>query len=272
MSKIESFEIEIPQLKRARTVWVYLPDNYKQAGEPCPVIYMHDGQNLFYDKLTAYGSAWHVDKVMDRIYASTGRSAIIVGVECYDRRRLSEYSPWKMSAIALLRAQRDSSVDKGNRGGEGKEYAEFFTKNLKIAVDAKYNTDKEREATAIIGSSMGGLISCYIGLNHQRIFETMGLFSAYTQFNRRAFAKFLSKTPQTLPQYALIYCGGKEFGNKSLDNGMMKDSLSLYNQLSKRGISCELLFNSDFKHYETAWEVYFEKFARDFLDRYYSRK
>ena len=127
MSNIESFEIEISQLKRDRTVWVYLPDDYKQVGEPFPVIYMHDGQNLFYDKLTAYGEAWHIDKVMDKIYASTGRSAIIIGVECYDRRRLSEYSPWKINPLAFD-AKKNVAKDKGNRGGEGKLYAEFLLK------------------------------------------------------------------------------------------------------------------------------------------------
>ena len=241
MSKIESFEIDIPQLKRARTVWVYLPDDYKQVGEPSPVIYMHDGQNLFYDKLTAYGTAWHVDKVMDEIYKTTGRGAIIVGVECYDRRRLSEYSPWKISPASLMKARKDVAKDKGNRGGEGKQYAEFFTKTLKTAVDAKYNTNKERHATAIIGSSMGGLISCYIGIKHQRLYETM-------------------------------YCGGKEGDCERESKIMADDSLNLYKRLSKRGIHCELLFNSDFKHYETAWGICFDKFARDFLNRYYSAK
>lgn len=267
MSKIESFEIEIPQLKRSRTVWVYLPDNYKTSGEPCPVIYMHDGQNLFYDKLTSYGTAWRVDKVMDAIYATTGKGAIIVGVECYDRARLSEYSPWKMSLSATVSHK---STPKHNRGGEGEQYAEFFTKNLKNAIDAKYNTVKEREATAIIGSSMGGLISCFIALRHQRLYETMGLFSTYMQFNKSAFINFLNKTPQTLSQHALVYCGGREGDNKRGDRIMADDSLDLYQRLSKRGIECELLFNSSFKHFETAWGIYFDKFARDFLNRYYS--
>ncbi len=271
MSKIESFEIEIPQLKRDRTVWVYLPDNYKSTGEPCPVIYMHDGQNLFYDKLTACGAAWHVEKVMEDIYKDTGKGAIIVGVECYDRARMSEYSPWKMSLSTKMRHKGDAK-SKRNRGGEGELYAEFFTKNLKNTIDAKYNTVKEREATAVIGSSMGGLISCYIALRHQRLYETMGLFSTYSQFNRSAFNKFLDKNQQILPQHALVYCGGKEFGVKRGDSVMIKDSLSLYAKLSARGIECELLFNSSFNHYETAWGVYFDKFARDFLARYYSSR
>ena len=66
MSKVESFQMEIPQLGRTRTVWVYLPTGYKKRGQPYPVIYMHDGQNIFYDHLTAYGTAWHVDQTMEK--------------------------------------------------------------------------------------------------------------------------------------------------------------------------------------------------------------
>ena len=171
-----------------------------------------------------------------------------------------------------MKSRKDLAKDKENRGGEGALYAEFFTKTLKNAVDAKYNTNKERNATAIIGSSMGGLISCYIALNHQRLYETMGLFSTFSQFNRNAFGKFIKSTPQTLPQYALIYCGGKEMEEAHDNKRMLDDSLKLYEQLSKRGISCELLFNSENKHSETAWGEYFYKFASDFLNRYYNGK
>ena len=263
MSKIESFEISIPQLNRTRTVWVYLPDNYSDQGESLPVIYMQDGQNLFYDKLTAYGKAWHVDKIIDAIFKHTGRSAIIVGVESNEKHRFSEYSPWK--AVGPIRR----TIKKGNAGGEGSQYAEFFAKTLKPTIDAKYNTDKSRNATAVIGSSMGGLISCYIGLTYQRIYETMGLFSSYTEFNQAAFDRFEKKTAQSLPQHALVYCGGKEWGNDKKRNQRIEESSkNLYKMLVKRGIVCELVLNSEFIHYETAWEVYFRKFAYDFLERY----
>ncbi|MCM1289819.1 MAG: alpha/beta hydrolase-fold protein [Corallococcus sp.] len=266
MSKIESFEIFIPQLNRSRTVWVYLPDNYKQMGEPCPVIYTQDGQNLFYDKLTAYGMSWHADKALDAIYKHTGRGAIVVGVESNDKHRFSEYSPWKIAVGASGNAR--SSAKGCNRGGEGKKYAEFFAKTLKPTIDAKYNTDKERNATAIIGSSMGAFISCYLGLTYQRIYETMGLFSTATYFNQAAFNRFIKKTPQTLPQHALVYCGGNE-GDLPKYNGFVSDcSLKLYKALAERSISCELLVNSQMKHNEEAWEVYFRKFAYDFLERY----
>ena len=267
MSKIESFEIDITELKRTRTVWVYLPDDYKPTGAPSPVIYMHDGQNLFYDKLAAYGKSWHVDKTMDEIFAQTGHSAVIVGVDSNEKHRLSEYSPWKKSGAVARR-----HLAKDNRGGEGKQYAEFFAKSLKHIIDSRYNTDKNREATAIIGSSMGGLISCYIALTYQRIYETVGLFSTWTVFCQSAFDRFVRSTPQILPQRALVYCGGRENEKSRFSQKISNASLKLYDSLKKRGISCELLMNSDFVHDETAWSVYFCKFASDFLNKYYSGK
>ena len=269
MSKIESFEISIPQLHRTRTVWVYLPDNYSDHGESLPVIYMQDGQNLFYDKLTAYGKAWHVDKCLDDIFAKTGYSCIVVGVESVDKHRFSEYSPWKISLFPL---HDKKQILKGtDRGGEGKAYGVWFAKTLKPFVDSNYNTDKSREATAVAGSSMGGLISCYIGLQYQRVYETMGLFSTYTQFNQLAFDRFLAKTAQSCPQHAFVYCGGKEWGDDGARNKRIENSaVQLYNKLRKRGIPCELMLNSELPHYETAWETYFYKFAQDFLARYYT--
>ena len=271
MSKIESIEMEITTLDRPRTVWVYLPDGYDAHGDGYPVIYMHDGQNLFYDRLPAYGAAWHVDKILDDIFAKSGRACIVVGVECNSKHRLSEYSPWKVNFLAFAK-KRSAARDKENRGGEGRKYGEWFTKVLKPYIDANYNTAKDRNATAVAGSSMGGLISCYLGLNYQRIYRTMGLFSTYTEFNQMAFDRFVRKTPQTLPQYALVYCGGKEWDNKRDSERIERCAYKLYRTLKKRNITCELLVNSDLPHYETSWEKYFYKFAWDFLDRYYTEK
>ena len=267
MSKIESFEMEITTLNRKRKVWIYLPDNYDDKGKGLPVIYMHDGQNLFYDELTAYGAAWHVDKCLDDIYAKTGNSCIVVGVESDSERRLSEYSPWYIHPFAFRQKR---TLARHNRGGEGAEYSQWFVTTLKDYVDSHYNTDVSRVATAVAGSSMGGLISCYLGIAYQSVYETMGLFSTYTEFNQPAFNRFIRKSTQLQSQHALIYCGGKEWGDDIAASKRIESSACLlYKQLTKRGIACELLLNSEQPHYESAWEIYFYKFAQDFLDRYY---
>lgn len=270
MSSIQHFDINIKTLGRTRRVWVYLPSDYSNNGSPKPVIYMHDGQNLFFDSLTAYGTAWHADKVLDDLFNQHGVSAIVVGVECSNSHRLSEYSPWKIDFFAFK--EKRSIAKKPNDGGEGERYARFFAEQLKEFVDGKFNTDKSRNATAVIGSSMGGLISCYLGLKYQEVYETMGLFSTYTEFNQLAFNNFLRNTPQLLPQHAFVYCGGKEGDDYTTDGRMARNSVALYKALGKRGVTSKLVMDSTQKHCEAAWEVYFKQFALEFLQRYYSNK
>ena len=177
MAKIENFELEITTLKRMRTVWVYLPDNYDEKGEGFPVIYMHDGQNLFFDRLTAFGTAWHVDSVLNEIYKNTGLSCIVVGVESNDKVRLSEYSPWGINPLAFAK-KRSVAKDRANRGGEGVKYGEWFADVLKPYIDAHYNTDRQRMATAVAGSSMGG--------NDGIVFHLYGVQSTRLQSLRNA--------------------------------------------------------------------------------------
>lgn len=271
MSKIESIELEITPLNRVRTVWVYLPDNYDAKGESLPVIYMHDGQNLFYDRLAAFGKSWHVDKTLDKLFAQTGQSCIVVGVECNDKYRLSEYSPWRINFFDF-KAKRTVAKSFANRGGEGAKYGEWFAKTLKPYIDSHYNTDKDRIATAVIGSSMGAYISLYIALTYQRIYETVGLFSTHAAFNELAMYIFESKTAQALPQHALVYVGGKEWGNDRRDRRYVRQSRRLYDRLVKRELNCEFVVSSDALHDETAWEIAFRKFAQDFLERYQEYK
>ena len=271
MSQIESFTMEITPLQRQRKVWVYLPDNYSESGAGFPVIYMHDGQNIFFDELTAYGTAWHVNKCLDDIYAKTGYGCIVVGVECEGERRLSEYSPWKINFFAF-KSKREIAKDKCNRGGEGAEYSEWFATTLKQYIDSHYNTDKGRLATAVAGSSMGGLISCYLGLKYQQVYGTLGLFSTYTEFNQPAFNRFVRATAQTEHQHALVYCGGKEGDDYTTNGRMVRNSLRLYKTLEKRNLSCQLVLDSEQYHYETAWGIHFYKFAQDFLTRYFTKK
>lgn len=269
MSTIQNFEIQITQLNRTRKVWVYLPDDYSETGAPKPVIYMHDGQNLFYDNLTAYGTAWHVDKTMDMLLEKSRMSAIVVGVESLDSHRLSEYSPWKINSFAIK--EKRTIARKPNNGGEGKQYSEFFAIQLKNYIDSHFNTDKSRDATAVVGSSMGGLISCYLGLKYQEIYQTMGLFSTYTEFNQVAFNAFVCGTTQRLPQHAFIYCGGKEGDDFTTDGRMIRNSTNLYKLLCKKRVNCQLVFDSEQKHCENAWDIYFNLFATDFLKRYYRK-
>lgn len=153
----------MPQLKRSRNVWIYLPEDYAKTKKRYPVIYMQDGQHLF-DEATSQGRTgpieWGVDEVLD----SVSTKAIIVAVDHNPdyKERAKEYY---------------FAPNKDQPTVEGKAYLDFVVKTLKPHIDKKYRTLPDKKHTAMAGSSMGGLITLYAGLNYPETFGILGVFS-----------------------------------------------------------------------------------------------
>lgn len=262
MAKIEVFSLDAPQLPlaRERTVWVCLPDGYDPNGEPYPVIYMQDGQNLYDTKNDIAGPTWQVDRTLDKLASGEGLACIAVGV-AYSSRRMTDYGPWKTTQPKFF-------YEPGSVGGDGAAYAEFFAQDLIREIEGRYNVKRRREDRAVIGSSMGGYISCYIGQRYQEVFETMGLFSTAVWVSATPLMRFVQQTPQRLPQHAFVYVGGREGVQGMMTNETYERlSYRLYKSLVKKGVDGEFAVNSLGKHYETDWSVYFERFAAAFLRR-----
>ncbi|HUF13736.1 MAG TPA: alpha/beta hydrolase-fold protein [Longimicrobiales bacterium] len=160
--RVLSDAFAMPQLGRDRRVWLYLPPDYATSGDRrYPVLYMHDGQNLF-DQATSYVGEWGVDETLDSLHAAGELSLIVVGVDHGGTRRFDEYSPWNNPQYG---------------GGEGDEYVDFLVQTLKPYIDAHYRTLPDRLNTGVAGSSMGGLISFYAALRYPEIFSRAGVFS-----------------------------------------------------------------------------------------------
>ena len=160
--RILSDAFDMPQLGRTRRVWLYLPPDYASNPERrYPVLYMHDGQNVF-DHATSYVGEWGVDETLDAMHAAGELSLIVVAVDHGGTRRFDEYSPWR---------------NPQHGGGEGDEYVDFLVETLKPYIDASYRTLPDRANTGIAGSSMGGLISFYAALEHPDVFSRAGVFS-----------------------------------------------------------------------------------------------
>ncbi|MFN2396927.1 MAG: alpha/beta hydrolase-fold protein, partial [Bacteroidales bacterium] len=136
----------MPQLDRNRRIWIYLPPDYDQTQKNYPVIYMHDGQNLF-DVETSFMGEWEVDETLNDLAARGYNVPIVVGIDNGGNHRANEYLPYFFSNL--------------NAGGEGDEYMEFIVETLKPFIDNEYRTLPDRENTGIIGSSLGGVISLY---------------------------------------------------------------------------------------------------------------
>jgi len=165
-----------PQLGNSRDIYVHLPPDYDEGDARYPVIYMHDGQNLF-DEAMSYAGEWHVDETMERL-GRAGRPAIIVGIPNMAERRLDEYGPFE---------------DGAGNGGHGDAYLSFIADTLKPYVDRAFRTRPDREHTGIMGSSMGGLISLYAFFRRPDVFGFVGAMSPSFWFAGGAIFKVVQE-------------------------------------------------------------------------------
>ena len=161
-----------------RRVVVWLPDGYSARGAKHAVLYMHDGQNLF-DKATAgYGMEWEIDEHLSKLIAEHKvRPTIVVGI-WNTPKRLQEYVPSK--AFTSLPPEYRAKV-KALYGGAplSDGYLRFIVHDLRPMIDAKFNVKTDRDNTAIMGSSMGSLISLYAIDEYPQVFGAAGMMSTH---------------------------------------------------------------------------------------------
>ncbi|MCR5889565.1 T9SS type A sorting domain-containing protein [Hymenobacter sp. J193] len=188
----------MPQLGgRTRRVWIYLPVDYATSARRYPVLYMHDGQNVF-DKCTSFSGEWGVDEALRQLQQSgqdpTG--TIVVAVDNGGNSRLNEYSPWPNAEY--------------KSGGEGDKYVDFLVETLKPYIDQQYRTLTGREYTGIAGSSMGGLISVYAALKYQNVFSKVGVFSPAFWFAKQPLFDYVKTAGHQQPIKFYFLAGAKE--------------------------------------------------------------
>jgi len=225
--------IEMPQLNRKRTIRMYFPPNYS-SGKRFPVIYMHDGQNLF-DSATSFSGEWNVDEILDSLYKYHNFSCIVVGVYNGENQRLNELSPWHNDSL--------------NVGGDGDKYAKFIVKTLKPFIDSHYRTLIDRENTAIMGSSMGGLMSLYLALQYPDVFGKAAIFSPSLWFSPKAFEMIQKYNLKKIQKIYLI-SGAKE-GEQTVYNTLKADSLLRSVGFDENYLRCKI--SKDGEHNEWFW-------------------
>lgn len=196
--QVSTFTIEAPQLKTTKKIWVYLPKNYSESAKKYPVIYMHDAQNLF-DAKTSYAGEWNVDETLDSINAQV----IIIGIEHGNEKRMEELTPFKHEKY---------------NGGKADKYLEFIVKTLKPKVDSSYRTKSNTKNTAVIGSSLGGLVSFYAALKYPDVFGKVGCFSPAFWFNRKEMNDLMARTNDFNTKVYFL-CGDNE-GDADVINDM----------------------------------------------------
>lgn len=157
-----------PQLKNERDIYVWLPAAYEGGEEHYPVLYMHDGQNLF-DEHISYSGEWQADETMQQL-ETEGYAAIIVAIRNDGDNRTYEYNPY---------------------GDKGDAYLRFVLETVKPLIDASFRT--QPDVNGIAGSSMGGLISLYGFLQHQDVFSFCGALSTAFWYGNNALLQTISQ-------------------------------------------------------------------------------
>jgi predicted alpha/beta superfamily hydrolase len=241
--KIIDTAFVLPQLKRVRRVWIYLPPGYSSSQKRYPVLYMHDGQNVF-DDSTSFAGEWGVDETLDSI-SGRKKEIIVVAVDHGGLKRTNEYCPYDMEKFGK---------------GEGDQYVDFLAKTLKPFIDKNYRTEKDKQNTFIAGSSMGGIISLYAVLKYPKVFGGAGVFSPAFWVGPKIFDDIKTKGKHVNSKI-YFYCGGQE--GETMEPDMIK-AFEEMRKVSKSTMSC--IVRPDGKHTEWVWREEFPLFYLWMID------
>lgn len=164
----------------ARTIDVWCPPDYAAGDTRCPVLYMHDGQNLFLPGYSYGGVAWDAHVAAARLIAAgVIPGVIIVGVWNVGENRWGEYLPQKPVNTPQGRATAAQFSDRLPGTLCSDAYLKFLAEELKPFIDAAYRTLPDQSHTFIMGSSMGGLISLYAICEYPQVFGGAGCVSTH---------------------------------------------------------------------------------------------
>jgi len=229
----------IPQLGRYRRIWLYLPESYKTSKNKYPVLYMHDGQNVFDDK-TSFSGEWGVDEAIDTLGKVLGEM-IVVAIDNGGAKRMTEYNPYDSEKFGK---------------GEGDAYVDFIVHTLRPFINKNYRTKRSSKYTYTAGSSMGGLISLYAILKYPNRFGGAGVFSPAFWLAPQIKDDVLKKGRKVKSK---IYF----FAGQLESETMVPDMLSvfqLFNSRSKAKLTS--VIRSEGRHSESTWRNEFPLFYK----------
>lgn len=237
-----------------RDILVYLPPGYDNAGgRRYPVLYMHDGQNLF-DGATSFipGMEWRVDETAQSLITSGAiEPVIIVGIYNAGKDRIEEYTP-----------TRDA---RRSAGGMADVYGRMLVEELKPFIDRQYRTKRAGADTGLGGSSLGGLVTLYLGLKYPAVFGKLAVVSPSVWWDERKIVRDVQSL-KSKPRTRIWLDIGTDEGSTA-----MPDARMLRDALVAKGwrLDGDLKYFEDAgaKHNETAFGGRTEQFLRFLFPR-----
>jgi predicted alpha/beta superfamily hydrolase len=238
---------DIPQLKRQRDIYIYLPVGYATSNKKYPVLYLQDGQNIFRGTGVMGKNAWAVDSILNSMPAD--KQCIVVGISHGAKYRLTEYNPY------------DSKYGKE----EGIAYVNFLVETLKPYIDQHYRTKKEARYTAVAGSSLGALIATYAAYKYPDVYGSAGVFSSAFWIGPDLYKEIGSHPANKQSGYYLTV--GDIEGSHEAEDVIKMDST-----LHAAGYSLKQVpltkINTGAKHNEKQWREAFPAFYAWLIKRF----
>ncbi|MFD2871093.1 alpha/beta hydrolase [Mucilaginibacter ximonensis] len=234
-------KLEIKQLKRQRTLHIYFPPSYWNTRKKFPVIYMQDGQTAFIEG-AENNESLYADSLVNLM--PTNKQCIIVAIQSgITSARMQEYNPYA--------GDNDAAI-----------YAAYVVKDVKTYIDTTFRTLSDAKHTAVVGSSMGGLISTYIAAKYSDVVGVVGLFSPAYWYAKPVYDDIAKQNIN--PKTRFFFAYGDAEGNENEYISQMVDLL-LQKKINPKNIPAPFVAKGG-KHDEKQWRIDFEAFYRWFVD------
>jgi alpha-glucosidase len=223
-------------LPRTRRIWLYLPRSYStDLNRRYPVLYAHDGQNLF-DRATSFSGEWCMDESLDNL----PQELIVVGIDNGGSERINELTPFPNEEYG---------------GGQADDYLDFIVRKLRPYINSRFRTKPERENTAILGSSLGGLCSFYAAVRHEDIFGLIGIFSPSFWFTNNIYTYTKKHIFKNSPP-RLYFVGGQLESSTMISDiqdmiDLLKSTTIEYKEDKNK---LKLIIAADGQHQEWFWK------------------
>jgi predicted alpha/beta superfamily hydrolase len=243
------------ELGGARDIAVYLPPSLARAwraGEVSatparrfPVLYFNDGQNVFDARTSYVGEEWRVDETLEEL-AGEGIEALAVAIPNGQQQRMDEYNPWR-SRVPWKTLPAWATPE---MGGKGDAYLDWLVGTLKPLIDRSFPTVDQPAGTALIGSSMGGLISLYALATRPQTFGLAGALSPSVSWsNYRLFDTFRERGLADVRLY--LDMGGRE--GRAMARDVRRLRQLLLELGCREGVELHYVEDRDGIHRESAW-------------------
>ncbi|MEN2997932.1 MAG: alpha/beta hydrolase-fold protein [Brevinematia bacterium] len=236
---IQEFESKI--LKNKRTIRIFLPPDYFSSTNYYTVLYAHDGQNIYYDERNK--ARWDIDKTVE-LLTKEGKikDVVIVGIDHMGTDRIKEYTPFPLEAYG---------------GGLGEVYCKFLVEEIKPFIEANFRVETNREFVGTFGSSLGGLISLYLGMWYPEVFGIIGCISPSFWWGlERTKSNVIQNLNRLSKLKIYIDIGYSEGREQESENNIVYTTREICNILLTKMDYPKLLYFEDKKgiHSEISWK------------------